>query len=151
MFHKLPSSESMEYMLGLLLVLMIAISISDIYHRRIPNSLLYLLFSNILALSLLYEFPLNYDSFIVTLVLGFILWCLKIIAAGDVKYIAILFVLVDSQYVLFTFFLVTFFGLVLAVFFITSNQFKSSMSKNHNLPYGVAISLGSVFGIIASL
>lgn len=86
------------------------------------------------------------------LVIGTVLFQLRILAAGDSKLLAAFALMISPQYLPLTIWLIITLGGVLAL-----TQWLVSQVGNHpagmerGVPYGVPICLGSLFGIAASL
>ncbi len=124
---------------SIIILLLMRLSWTDIRERIISNKIvLYLLFF-ILPLSWLRYEQIFIIPSIIALIIGFIIFSLKAIGAGDVKLITVLLLSLPGDQILSFFLFTTLYGLLLII--IGWLFFKESI-KNHGLPYGVAISLG---------
>ena len=124
---------------SIIILLLMRLSWTDIRERIISNKIvLYLLFF-ILPLSWLRYEQIFIIPSIIALIIGFIIFSLKAIGAGDVKLITVLLLSLPGDQILSFFLFTTLYGLLLII--IGWLFFKESV-KNHGLPYGVAISLG---------
>ena len=124
---------------SIIILLLMRLSWTDIRERIISNKIvLYLLFF-ILPLSWLRYEQIFIIPSIIALIIGFIIFSLKAIGAGDVKLITVLLLSLPGDQILSFFLFTTLYGLLLII--IGWLFFKESI-KNHGLPYGVSISLG---------
>ncbi|MDH2927804.1 flp operon protein B [Lonepinella koalarum] len=121
------------------IVLLINISWSDIKYRIIANKI-------VIGLCLVFIIltGLKYETlFILTplfvLLIGFLLFTLRIIGGGDVKLIAALTLSLPNDQIPSLFFFITFSGLLVI---IVGFLFYRKAITDNGVPYGVAISLG---------
>jgi tadV len=129
------------------LLLLLRLSISDIRSRIISNRILLLLLIVAIPLSLLKYQTVFIVPALCTLTIGFLLFMLNIIGAGDVKLITVLMLMVPNDEIFPFFFFTTFAGLGLII--IGWLFFRKSIKEN-GLPYGVAISLGFITNLVLS-
>lgn len=129
------------------LLLLLRLSISDIRSRIINNRILLLLLIVAIPLSLLKYQTVFIVPALCTLTIGFLLFMLNIIGAGDVKLITVLMLMVPNDEIFPFFFFTTFAGLGLII--IGWLFFRKSIKEN-GLPYGVAISLGFITNLVLS-
>ncbi|PQJ65153.1 prepilin peptidase [Vibrio jasicida] len=124
-------------------------SYQDIKYRKIPNGVA-------LSVALLGVFFVlskgEYSHALSSMVIGAVLFQLRILAAGDSKLLAAFALMIAPQFLPLTIWLIVTLGGVLAL-----TQWLVSQVGNHpagmerGVPYGVPICLGSLFGIAASL
>ena len=123
---------------------------SDIRYRIISNKLV----ACVLVTVFLYSFQsglLNQWLYsIPVLAIGFLLWWLGVIGAGDVKLLAVLVPAINPDFHLFTFLVVAFSGGIVAVLTLLYAKLITKKS-DITVPYGVPIALGCWLGILASL
>lgn len=122
-----------------IILLLINLSWTDIRVRVISNRVVTLL----LAVILIFTY-LKYDTVfifpaLVSLSVGFILFTLKVIGAGDIKLISVLMLAIPSFQIMSFLFFIAFSGLLLIIF---GWLFFKNEIKTKGLPYGVAISTG---------
>lgn len=127
--------------------LLVILSISDVRSRIISNRIILLLLVVIIPLSLLKYQTVFIVPALCTLTIGFLLFMLNIIGAGDVKLITVLMLMVPNDEIFPFFFFTTFAGLGLII--IGWLFFRKSIKEN-GLPYGVAISLGFITNLVLS-
>ncbi len=127
--------------------LLVILSISDVRSRIISNRTILLLLVVIIPLSLLKYQTVFIVPALCTLTIGFLLFMLNIIGAGDVKLITVLMLMVPNDEIFPFFFFTTFAGLGLII--IGWLFFRKSIKEN-GLPYGVAISLGFITNLVLS-
>ncbi|ACH65319.1 conserved hypothetical protein [Aliivibrio fischeri MJ11] len=89
---------------------------------------------------------------LIILFVGFILFKFNIIAAGDIKYYAAMSLMIEQQYLLLVTCIILCLGGLQAycqycIYKLTGNE----RWIERGVPYGVAISIGSLFGILASI
>lgn len=128
-------------------VLLLILSISDIRSRIISNRTILLLLVVIIPLSLLKYQTVFIFPALCALTVGFLLFMLNVIGAGDVKLITVLMLMVPNDEIFPFFFFTTFAGLGLII--IGWLFFRKSIKEN-GLPYGVAISLGFITNLVLS-
>ena len=129
------------------LLLLLRLSISDIRSRIISNRIVLLLLVVIIPLSLLKYQTVFIFPALCALTVGFLLFMLNVIGAGDVKLITVFMLMVQNDEIFPFFFFTTFAGLGLII--IGWLFFRKSIKEN-GLPYGVAISLGFITNLVLS-
>ena len=129
------------------LLLLIRLSISDVRSRIISNRTVLLLLIVTIPLSLLKYQTIFIVPALCALAIGFLLFMLNVIGAGDVKLITVLMLMIPNDEIFPFFFFTTFAGLGLII--ISWLFFRESVKKN-GLPYGVAISLGFMTNLVLS-
>ncbi|MGP1519605.1 MAG: A24 family peptidase [Haemophilus parainfluenzae] len=127
--------------------LLVILSISDIRSRIISNRTILLLLVVIIPLSLLKYQTVFIFPALCALTVGFLLFMLNVIGAGDVKLITVLMLMIPNDEIFPFFFFTTFAGLGLII--IGWLFFRKSIKEN-GLPYGVAISLGFITNLVLS-
>ncbi|WP_109079066.1 A24 family peptidase [Aggregatibacter kilianii] len=141
----------MNWLIGILVIitflLLITLSITDIHSRIISNRIVFLLLITVIPLSLLKYQTLFIVPALCALAIGFLLFTLNVIGAGDVKLIAVLMLMIPNDEIFPFFFFTTFAGLGLII--IGWLFFRKSIKEN-GLPYGVAISLGFMTNLVLS-
>ncbi len=143
----LPASHSISLgMMGIFLIssvtivtILILISCSDVQHRVISNQLVFALGCAILPYSILLHGGVYLTPAIITLAIGFVLFLIHIIGAGDIKMLSILVLAIPPSQLMFFFFFVTVFGVILA---LGGLIFFRRNVREKGLPYGVAIAGG---------
>lgn len=120
-------------------IILTYLSWTDITSRTISNNVVLVLLPFVVAFAWL-----NYSQIFIlpaalTLIIGFLLFILKVIGAGDIKLLTVLMLAIPSSEVINFLFLTSFFGLLLVIFGLL---FWRKSIKTQGLPYGVAISLG---------
>ena len=127
--------------------LLVILSISDVRSRIISNRTILLLLVVIILLSLLKYQTVFIFPALCALTVGFLLFMLNVIGAGDVKLITVLMLMIPNDEIFPFFFFTTFAGLGLII--IGWLFFRKSIKEN-GLPYGVAISLGFITNLVLS-
>jgi tadV len=127
--------------------LLVILSISDVCSRIISNRTILLLLVVIIPLSLLKYQTVFIFPALCALTVGFLLFMLNVIGAGDVKLITVLMLMIPNDEIFPFFFFTTFAGLGLII--IGWLFFRKSIKEN-GLPYGVAISLGFITNLVLS-
>lgn len=135
-----------------LLITNVYIVFNDIKNRKISNKVVVLIaLSGFFSIFIKGE--LNYlISPLIILVIGFILFKFNVIAAGDIKLLSALSLMIKQEYMLLVICLVLFIGGIQACF--QYSMYKVTSNKkwiSRGVPYGLAICSGSVFGILASI
>ena len=115
------------------------LSWTDITARTISNLVVLILIPFLLAFAWLNYGEIFIFPALFTLIIGFFLFLLKIIGAGDIKLLTVLMLAIPATEVINFLFLTSFFGLLLVIF---GWLFWRQSIKTKGLPYGVAISLG---------
>ncbi|MUK67411.1 A24 family peptidase [Aliivibrio fischeri] len=124
----------------------------DIKNRKISNNVvLIIMFIGFFSIFVKGDIsPLL--SPLIILFVGFILFKFNIIAAGDIKYYAAMSLMIELQYLLLVTCIILCLGGLQAycqysIYKLTGNE----RWIERGVPYGVAISIGSLFGILASI
>ncbi|MGF1762015.1 A24 family peptidase [Aliivibrio kagoshimensis] len=136
----------------MLTLLSIYISYSDVRYRLIPNItvLSIAFFSFILLIST--NNTSFYQHLLPIVVIGFVLFTFNWVAAGDVKLLAAFSLAINTDFIVPSLHIMLLSGGVIAVCCLVYqrvNRHKKEIIKG--VPYGVAICIGSLFGIAASL
>ncbi|MBV1843119.1 A24 family peptidase [Photobacterium ganghwense] len=144
------SDYSLEWWL-LLATISIYICYQDVLRRIISNRSCCAVFAVCSVLCFLTD---NYAAtvYIVPIFLiGFVLFILKAIAAGDVKLFAAFSVAISPEYLLLTVVSILIFGGMVGCtqWFLEKNC--RSIKSQYGVPYGVPICIGSLLGIAASI
>lgn len=95
----------------------------------------------------------NYHAityFILIFVVGFILFLLKVIAAGDIKLASAFSIAVNPKYQLLVITIILLLGGVIAFSQLLWGKYRSNKNIN-GVPYGVPICIGYLLGIAASV
>lgn len=127
-----------------LLCNLIWISWTDIKSRLITNRAILLTVLLILPFSYILWSKVFIVSAAVTLLIGFILFMLNVIGAGDVKLLSVLMLAVPSEEIMPFLFLVTVVGAVIAIMTIVWLLFHKKSFMKYKLSYGVAICGGFI-------
>lgn len=141
----------MNWLINLLVItialLLITLSITDIRSRIISNRIVFLLLITIIPLSLLKYQTIFLIPALSTFAIGFMIFTLGIMGAGDIKLISVLMLAIPHNEIIYFFFFTAFFGLLLII--VGWLFFRKSIKEN-GLPYGVAISLGFMTNLALS-
>ncbi|WP_233113381.1 A24 family peptidase [Aggregatibacter actinomycetemcomitans] len=129
------------------ILLLTTLSVTDIRSRIISNRVVLFLLFVIIPFSLLKYQAIFVIPALCTLIIGFLLFSLHFIGAGDIKLASVLMLAVPSDEIFSFFFFTTFAGLGLII--IGWLFFRESIKEN-GLPYGVAISLGFMINMALS-
>lgn len=129
----------------LTILLLIRLSYTDIKHRIISNKIVLILLLLILPLSWIKYGEIFVVPALISFIIGFILFNLKTVGAGDVKLVSVLMLAIPQEQIMSFFFFTACSGLILII--IGWIFFRESILKNH-LPYGVAISLGFLLNLL---
>ncbi|VEI57430.1 Flp pilus assembly protein, protease CpaA [Pasteurella multocida] len=129
----------------LTILLLIRLSYTDIKHRIISNKIVLILLFVILPLSWIKYGEIFVVPALISFIIGFILFNLKTVGAGDVKLVSVLMLAIPQEQIMSFFFFTACSGLILII--IGWIFFRESILKNH-LPYGVAISLGFLLNLL---
>ena len=130
-----------------LLFLLLRLCYTDVYNRIISNRVVMALLFVVVPLSLLRYQSIFFISALCTLFIGFVLFILHIIGAGDIKLISVLMLMIPYEQIIFFFFFTAIAGLLLI---IIGWLFYRKSIKARGLPYGVAISLGFLTNLALS-
>ncbi|HDR1345803.1 TPA: prepilin peptidase [Pasteurella multocida] len=123
----------------LLVLLLIRLSWTDLTKRIISNNTVLCLLAVIIPFSFIHHSQIFFLPALLFLFLGFLLFTLGIIGAGDIKLITVLMLSIPTEQLISFFFLTSCSGLLLII--IGWLFFRESIKKR-GLPYGIAISLG---------
>lgn len=129
----------------LTMLLLIRLSWTDIRDRIISNKIVLLLCLIILPLSWMKHGEIFIFPALISLIIGFLLFTLRIIGAGDAKLISVLMLAIPHEQIISFFFFTACSGLLLII--IGWIFFRKSIQQRH-LPYGVAISLGFLINLV---
>lgn len=129
----------------LTILLLIRLSYTDIKYRIISNKIVLILLLVILPLSWIKYGEIFVVPALISFIIGFILFNLKTVGAGDVKLVSVLMLAIPQEQIMSFFFFTACSGLILII--IGWIFFRESILKNH-LPYGVAISLGFLLNLL---
>ena len=132
-------------------VALVAICLSDVIRRRIPNALVLFVLANTLLLNGLYGSISGIYSAIFVFVLTVILVRLRVIAAGDSKLATALAVATPLSQLTFALWLTAMIGGVIALFYWVKYRVVNTASQENDpgLPYGLAISVGFYLPLLA--
>jgi len=130
-----------------LLFLLLRLCYTDVYNRIISNRVVMALLFVVVPLSLLKYQSIFFIPALCTLFIGFVLFILHIIGAGDIKLISVLMLMIPYEQIIFFFFFTAIAGLLLI---IIGWLFYRKSIKARGLPYGVAISLGFLTNLALS-
>lgn len=128
-------------------LLLVTLSITDIRSRIISNRIVLLLLITIIPLSLLKYQTIFLIPSLCALAIGFLIFTLGIMGAGDIKLISVLMLAIPNNEIISFFFFTAFAGLLLVV--VGWLFFRESIKQN-GLPYGVAISFGFITNLALS-
>lgn len=128
-------------------LLLVTLSITDIRSRIISNRIVLLLLITIIPLSLLKYQTIFLIPSLCSLAIGFLIFTLGIMGAGDIKLISVLMLAIPNNEIISFFFFTAFAGLLLVV--VGWLFFRESIKQN-GLPYGVAISFGFITNLALS-
>lgn len=131
-------------------IVLFTISLSDIRNRIISNWLILVVFFISLVSYLSGDIEFYFPSLIISFLVGFVFWILKVIGAGDVKLSSALSLMIDPNYLFLSVFIMAVVGAILAAVEILLNKLIDQRERRA-LPYGVAISIGFGVGIFASI
>lgn len=126
-------------LIAIIVCLLLFICWTDLRYRLISNRIIIALLLVIIPFSYLMYGTLFWLPAILCLAIGFVLFLLNIIGAGDVKLLSVLMLAVPSQFAVFFLFLTACAGLLLI---IIGWLFYRQAIREKGLPYGIAISAG---------
>lgn len=118
------------------------ISYTDMRYRVISNIQVISCFIMIAIGSYIFALELNIIAAIITLIIGFIVWKIKLVGAGDIKLLSVLMLFVKPSYVGEFLFLMSVFGAFLAIVILLAKK------RHLGVPYGVAIACSFVLLLI---
>ncbi len=137
---------------GLILISNVYIVFHDIRNRKISNNVI-ILISLIGFFYILVKGDANYViSPLIILFVGFILFRFNVIAAGDIKLFSAMSLMINKEYILLITSIILCIGGLQA--YCQYSMYKLTNNRewiDKGVPYGVAISIGSLFGILASI
>ena len=136
-----------DVLVAITILLLVTLSVTDIRSRVISNQVVLLLFFTIIPLSLLKYQTIFVIPALCALAIGFLIFSLGAMGAGDIKLISVLMLTIPHNEIIYFFFFTAFFGLLLII--IGWLFFRKSIKEN-GLPYGVAISLGFMTNLALS-
>ena len=133
-------------------ILLLYICVIDFTQRKVTNNSIVSLF---FLLSYLYVDNLQISVMINTgliLLIGFILFSVNVIAAGDTKLLVVMSLAIDSQYLVAILLLMALCGGLLALIYYLYGVFTDMAAvRKRGIPYGIPISISGYIGIAASL
>ena len=136
-----------DVLVAITILLLVTLSVTDIRSRIISNQVVLLLFFTIIPLSLLKYQTIFVIPALCALAIGFLIFSLGAMGAGDIKLISVLMLTIPHNEIIYFFFFTAFFGLLLII--LGWLFFRKSIKEN-GLPYGVAISLGFMTNLALS-
>ncbi|WP_254052660.1 prepilin peptidase [Aliivibrio sp. EL58] len=138
--------------IGLIVSTNIYIVFHDIRNRKISNNIIVLI-SLIGFFSIFVKGDIDFlISPLIILFFGFILFKFNVIAAGDIKLFSAMSLMINKEYILLITIIILFIGGLQA--YCQYSMYKLTNNRewiDRGVPYGVAISIGSLFGILASM
>ncbi|MEX0337166.1 prepilin peptidase [Vibrio tubiashii] len=135
--------------LYLLATLSLVPIISDLRYRKISNvvCLGMLILSAIVAVQVEVQLQiLNVISFVF---IGFILQITNWLGGGDSKLLAAYSVAISPENIPVTLFVIAILGGVLSAIYLVKNKLTNKPTTG--IPYGIAITIGGLFGVMASI
>lgn len=126
-------------LIAIMVCLLLVVCWTDLRYRLISNRVIMALLLVIIPFSYLMYGTLSWLPAVFCLVIGFVLFLLNVIGAGDVKLLAVLMLAVPSSFAIFFLFLTACAGLLLI---IIGWLFYRKTIREKGLPYGIAISTG---------
>lgn len=136
-------------LIGLLLLMLCYISFTDIKRREIDHIPLAIILVLSVFIGFLVTNNINIIVPIVILVIGVILSCFNLLGGGDVKLLVALTIGLTNEMILNLFILTSFAGIPVAILAYLVHKIKKKPGSCE-VPYGLAISIGYVFMLIAS-
>ncbi|WP_314870036.1 prepilin peptidase [Aggregatibacter kilianii] len=136
-----------DVLVAITILLLVTLSVTDIRSRIISNQVVLLLLFAIAPLSLLKYQTIFVIPALCALAIGFLIFSLGAMGAGDIKLISVLMLTIPHNEIIYFFFFTAFFGLLLII--VGWLFFRKSIKEN-GLPYGVAISLGFMTNLALS-
>ncbi|MFA0569609.1 A24 family peptidase [Vibrio gallaecicus] len=133
----------------ILAALFIYVSATDVMWRSISNLACLAISSGFFLYVIETGSWLNIVHSVLILGIGIILSQLKLLAGGDTKLFAAYSLAIPSAHLLNTIILILLIGGVVSVIYLL--WVKLGKKTNRGVPYGIAISLGSSLGILASI
>lgn len=126
-------------LIAIMVCLLLVVCWTDLRYRLISNRVIMALLLVIIPFSYLMYGTLSWFPAVLCLVIGFVLFLLNVIGAGDVKLLAVLMLAVPSSFAIFFLFLTACSGLLII---IIGWLFYRQTIREKGLPYGIAISTG---------
>lgn len=126
-------------LIAIMVCLLLVVCWTDLRYRLISNRVIMALLLVIIPFSYLMYGTLSWLPAVFCLVIGFVLFLLNVIGAGDVKLLAVLMLAIPSSFAIFFLFLTACAGLLLI---IIGWLFYRQTIREKGLPYGIAISTG---------
>lgn len=126
-------------LIAIMVCLLLVVCWTDLRYRLISNRVIMALLLVIIPFSYLMYGTLSWLPAVLCLVIGFVLFLLNVIGAGDVKLLAVLMLAVPSSFAIFFLFLTACSGLLII---IIGWLFYRKAIREKGLPYGIAISTG---------
>lgn len=126
-------------LIAIMVCLLSIVCWTDLRSRLISNRIIMALLLVIIPFSYLMYGTLSWLPAVFCLVIGFVLFLLNVIGAGDVKLLAVLMLAIPSSFAIFFLFLTACAGLLLI---IIGWLFYRKTIREKGLPYGMAISTG---------
>lgn len=125
---------------------------TDFRYRKISNQTV----SFIFVISLIFLIKNDsYISFLISflvLIVGFFLFLLKVIAAGDIKLLVALSLAIKPEFVMLSLCVILALGGLIAIMYLIYGFFTDLQQvRQRGIPYAIPICLGSLLGIAASL
>jgi len=131
---------SYELYLLVLFIVCLYVSIVDLLHRKIHNHTLFIL---LLFQCFLSPLDLQFITFLLMLGGGLILYALIWVGAGDIKYAAVLSLVIPLKDLPWSLVMTAFAGGFLAIIYLVSRKLVTNTSNTQEgIPYGIAISIG---------
>ncbi|NOI83647.1 hypothetical protein F0237_23635 [Vibrio tubiashii] len=132
-----------------LAILSLFIVIGDIFSRKIGNDLCMAVAVMSLFLSISTIGSPNIISPFVVLIFGVALTHLGLLGGGDSKLLAAYAIAIDPQNIPLTLFMITIVGGLVSVIYLVINRFIHKTTEG--VPYGIAIAIGGLLGVLASI
>ena len=123
-----------DVLVAITILLLVTLSVTDIRSRIISNQVVLLLLFAIVPLSLLKYQTIFVIPALCALAIGFLIFSLGAMGAGDIKLISVLMLTIPHNEIIYFFFFTAFFGLLLII--VGWLFFRKSIKEN-GLPYGV--------------
>lgn len=123
--------------LGGFFLLLITIFFTDFKKREVSNyQVLVALFLCVVA-SFIFGYELNYKLSLYALLIGFLLWKIKLFGAADVKLICVYLLCIEQENLIDFLFLMSVFGFLIGIFVLL-------FFKNKSVPYAPAIATSHI-------
>ncbi|MDC5707534.1 prepilin peptidase [Vibrio europaeus] len=135
--------------LFLLTTLSILVAISDLISRKIGNGLCVSIALNAVAVALIFSGSVSVIVPVTIFLLGICLSQLGWLGGGDSKLLAAYAIAIDPQNIPLTLFMTTIVGGLVSVIYLVINRFNHKTTEG--VPYGVAIAIGGLLGVLASI